>query len=154
MSNLSTKKKKFLFVFGNRRMGKYWLVMTFKRGERSWWIGARCVKGIWSRWITCCFTFSLLGHFWELAFSCLGISWVSDNSISNHILAGKGYFDRKAKKKILALLPVSFWSIWRERNQRVFKGDEISFELLKYIFIKTLHFWDKENFCMPGWSCG
>lgn len=82
---------------------------------------------------------------WELAFSYLGISWVSHNSIGNHLLAWEGCFDRKAKKA-LVLPHIIFWSIWRERNQRVVEGNEMSLERLKDNFIKTLHFWDKGTF--------
>ena len=64
---------------------------------------------------------------WERAFSCLGISWVASKSISNHLLAWEGFFDRKVKKKVvMVVLHVLFWSIWRERNQRVFNSIKTS----------------------------
>ena len=85
---------------------------------------------------------------WELAFNCLGICWVFHNSISNNLLAWKGYFGRKAKfKKALALPHLIFWSNWRECNRGVFKGVELSLERLKDLLIKTLYFWDRGDFC-------
>ena len=84
---------------------------------------------------------------WELAFSCLGICWVFHNSISNNLLAWEGYFGRKAKFKKVLALPSYFWSIWRERNRRVFKGVKLSLERLKDLVFKTLYFWDRRDFC-------
>ena len=51
--------------------------------------------------------------FWNLALSCLGISWVASDSIRSHLLAWKGFFGRKVKKKeeAMVLSHVIFWCI-------------------------------------------
>jgi len=85
---------------------------------------------------------------WDLAFSCLGVSWVLSKSISEHLYAWEGSFGKKAKKKIARLFPHAiFLSIWRERNRRVFEDVELPLQCLKDYFIKTLYFWDKGIFC-------
>ena len=80
---------------------------------------------------------------WDLAISCLGISWVASDSITSHLLAWEGFFDRKVRKKKKAawILPhVIFWNIWRERSRRAFEGVEIPIQCLKDNFIKSLYF--------------
>ena len=80
---------------------------------------------------------------WNLALSCLGISWVAPDSIGNHLLAWEGFFGRKAKKKeeAMVLLDIICWCIWRERNRRVFESTETPLQRLKENFIKILYFW-------------
>jgi len=79
---------------------------------------------------------------WNLALSCLGISWVAPDSIMNHLLAWEDFFGKKVKKKKkkeAKILPhVIFWCIWKERNRRVLESIETPLQSLKENFIKTL----------------
>ena len=69
-------------------------------------------------------------------------------SILEHLYAWEGSFGRKVKVKIARLFPHAiFWSIWRERNRRVFEDEEMPLQCFKDYFIKALYFWDKGNVC-------
>ena len=92
---------------------------------------------------------------WDLTISWVGVSWVgvswvASDSIKNHFLASEGFFGGKVKKKkeeVAWVLPhVIFWSIWRERNRRVFEDVETPIWHLKDFFIKTLFYWEKGKF--------
>ena len=60
---------------------------------------------------------------WDIAFCSVGVSWVTSDSVKNHLLAWEGFFGRKLKKEkketALVLLHVNFWCIRREGNTRV-----------------------------------
>ena len=63
-------------------------------------------------------------------------------------ISGLFFFGRKAKKKNARLFPHTiFWSIWCERNRRIFEGVEMLLQCFKDYFIKSLYLWDKGIFC-------
>ena len=61
---------------------------------------------------------------WNIAFRCLGISWVAFDSIRNNLFTWEDFLGRKVnktkkkkkkKKAVMVLLHVMFWSFWREK---------------------------------------
>ena len=75
---------------------------------------------------------------WELVFSCLGVFWVFIILLAIVFWLGKVTLVGNRKTRTWALPHVTFWSIWREHNQRVFERFELSLEWLKDNVIKTL----------------
>ena len=78
---------------------------------------------------------------WQLIFPLFGVQWAMHSSVKGFLLSWGGFpVGRKRKKAWKVALLCLFWSIWRERNRRVFEKCECSNHSLKSSFLYI--FWD------------
>ena len=62
---------------------------------------------------------------WQLVCAIFHIQWVMHSSVKRVLLSWNGVPVSKKKKKAWKVTPLCiFWSIWRERNRRVFEDRE------------------------------
>ena len=56
-----------------------------------------------------------------------------------------GSFVSKQRKKVWRTTPLCiFWTVWKERNIRVFNNEEHSVIFLKLFFLRNLLYWVKQ----------
>lgn len=112
----------------------FWLVITYESGGRSLLIGGHFES---TYHLLLCFRFAWA--LWELAFSCLDISWVASKSTMNHLSAWEGFFGRKVKKKKKAMVvPHVNFGGFGEWIRILFEGVGTPLLCLKDNFIKML----------------
>jgi hypothetical protein len=79
---------------------------------------------------------------WQLILNLFGVLWVMPNNIQELLhcwkVQGRGHPKEVIWKVILALL---MWSIWRERNRRIFEKSETNVLFLKSSFLSSLLGW-------------
>ena len=81
---------------------------------------------------------------WQLVFSLLGVVWVVHSSVKEMLLGWHGHFVGKKRKKACNVAPLSpFWTVWKERNKRVFENVELSDQVLKFSFLCNFLIWTK-----------
>lgn len=65
---------------------------------------------------------------WSIVLSLMGLSWVTNGSITAERLAWEGISNIR---KTLKLIPLTiFWVLWKERNNCVFEGKEVDFNIV------------------------
>ena len=79
---------------------------------------------------------------WLLIFSPFGVQWVMHSSVKRNLLGWHGSFVGKKKEKAWRAIPLFLmWTIWKERNRRVFDDIERNDQDIKSIFLYTFVNW-------------
>ena len=74
----------------------------------------------------------------------MGVSWVQPWKVKDVLIGW-----RRRMKKCLAfgvwnLIPLTiWWSVWKERNRRIFEGKDLSLHDFKLYFLRILYSWSQ-----------
>ena len=72
-------------------------------------------------------------------FSLFDVQWVLHSSIKKNLIGWHGAFVSKRKEKAWRAAPLCLmWTLWKERNERVFNETERFDQALKFSFL--VHF--------------
>ena len=76
---------------------------------------------------------------WSLLFSLFDVQWVLYSSIKRNLIGWHSAFVSKRNEKAWRATPLCLmWTLWKERNERVFNDTECSDQALKHFFFCTL----------------
>ena len=76
---------------------------------------------------------------WIFLLALFGVAWVFPDLVRNLLLQWKVEGFQKKNRAVWCLAPIClFWCVWKERNQRLFKDEELSDQGLKDLFFRTL----------------
>ena len=79
---------------------------------------------------------SKTGVLWDLLFSLFGVSWIFSALLKDSLLGWKGTFLAKDKRRVwIAGLLCIFWTIWKTKNDIVFRDEVLSIQRLKSLFV-------------------
>jgi hypothetical protein len=84
---------------------------------------------------------SLASDLWNIALSSFGVLWVFSDNVANLLYGWYNYFG-KHNFSVWNLVPLCLmWTIWRERNSRIFEDKDHSKTKLTELFFGTLFDW-------------
>ena len=79
---------------------------------------------------------------WNLLFSLFGVSWILFATVKDSLLGCKGTFLAKEKRRVWNAGPLCiFWTVWKTRNDIVFRDEVLSIQRLKSLFVHI--FWSE-----------
>ena len=82
---------------------------------------------------------------WTLLLSSFGVMWVFPESVRDLLLEWKIKGLGKKRSVVWRMTPIClFWCIWGERNQRLFKGEEMLDMSLRNLFLRSLLEWSQQ----------
>ncbi len=79
---------------------------------------------------------------WSMVFCLFGVVWVMPGSVVEVLASWMGCFRKSLHADVWGAAPLCvMWVIWRERNLRVFEGQERTVLDLKLVLLRTLFNW-------------
>ena len=131
----------WLFLCGQRFMGRslHWIILCL--GGAFWWIGVVCVIGMRKLWIIlhCPIAHSL----WVYMFQIFGTQWVMPGFVESLVYCWSfwlGKFNSNIWNMVHGCL---MWIVWTERNRHSFEDTEKSLVQLQALCQKTLFDWSR-----------
>ena len=83
---------------------------------------------------------------WIFLLGLFGVAWVFPDLVRNLLLQWKVEGFQKKNRAVWCLAPIClFWCVWKERNQRLFKDEELSDQGLKDLFFQILFEWIRDS---------
>jgi hypothetical protein len=90
---------------------------------------------------------------WSFMFSLFGIEWVMPQSVLGLLTTWGASQGHGLAKNVWRLVPhCVLWSIWRERNARLFEDVETVMVVLRKRLLNTLYLWIAPHLCHLGVS--
>jgi hypothetical protein len=112
--------------------------------------GVVCVKRRGRLLIICYFT-ATPPELWSFIFSLFGVEWVMPQTMLDLLTTWGASFGHGLAKKAWRLVPhCVLWSIWRERNARLFEDVETVMIVLRKRVLNTLFLLLASSLCYLG----
>ena len=90
---------------------------------------------------------------WHLIFALFGVQWVMPNSIKETILSWSGSFVGKKRKKAWNATPLClFWTLWKDKNRRVFEDTKLADQTILWSFLYMFLDWVRVHVDCTSWS--
>jgi len=75
----------------------------------------------------------------------MGVSWVQPWKVIDVLVAWRRRTEKCPTLSVWNLMPLAiWWSVWKERNRRIFEGKELSLLNFKFYFLRILYGWSQD----------
>lgn len=119
--------------------------------RRGWIMCSRCYlcekacESVDHLFLQCEFTWLV----WSMFTANFGILWASPKKFRNILECWEPACPEASLKKFWRDIPLSIaWTIWKERNNRCFKGKKEQLQYVKYNCLHYLYYWKDGNVVM------
>ncbi len=80
---------------------------------------------------------------WSFIFRCVGIDWVLPFRVSDLLFSWWNWFGKRSSGVWILIPSCLMWTIWRERNNRIFEDKETSLARITEFFYGSLFDWSR-----------
>jgi len=72
------------------------------------------------------------------------VSWVQPGKVKEVLVAWRRRMKKSLAFGVWKLIPLAiWWSVWKERNRRIFEGKDLSLHEFKLYFLRMLYSWSQ-----------